>query len=194
MKTWKRSVVLALTTVLTSLISGAMTTGLTQPPEPSAGKTQQNQKAMHTTGEVTVGPHDLLAMAYQANLATFARVIQTQLSQSDTVNVDVARPAAAEMRRSFDQMRQHHRAQMATMRDRTDPPMSAEMQQMENRLTTLGEQLTLLESVVNERTPDPKEVSEYAAAILKDSDGMSMTANPKPRQAMPANGRSRQEK
>ena len=60
------------------------------------------------------GPHHALAMAYGESLATFARAVNADASQAQTVNVELARPATLEMRRSFDQMKVHHTAQMAS--------------------------------------------------------------------------------
>src|ERR1035438_3275245 len=101
------------------------------------------------------GPHHVLAMAYRENLITFARALQTQVAQSKIVDLDLARPATAEMRRSFDQMNLHHKAHMAMMGDQqmpdtkaagmkmggmkmvehTNTPMATAMQAMETHLT-----------------------------------------------------------
>jgi hypothetical protein len=87
------------------------------------------------------------------------------------------------MRRSFDQMKQHHQAQMSMMGDQTKPAMSGTMQQMETRLATLNEHLTALESEVNASAPDPKKVSEHTSEILKQCAGMSvMPGKAKPHQ------------
>ncbi len=67
------------------------------------------------TATMMSGPHHALAMAYGESLATFARALNADASQSQAVNVDLARPATIEMRRSFDQMTVHHQAQMANM-------------------------------------------------------------------------------
>lgn len=64
---------------------------------------------------MTGAPHHVLAMAYRDNLVTFTQALQGQVRQSKTVNPDLARPAVAEMRRSFDQMRQYHQTQMSML-------------------------------------------------------------------------------
>ncbi len=83
-------------------------------------------------------PHHVLAMAYRDNLVTFARALRTQVTQSKSVNVDLARPAVSEMRRSFDQLKQHQQAQMAMRGDQATPARSGMMQQMEPAARTLG--------------------------------------------------------
>ncbi len=70
------------------------------------------------------GPHHALAMAYGDNLATFARAVHTDASRSNMVSTELARPATAEMRRSFDQMKAHHQAQMSTVGTTMRMPMA----------------------------------------------------------------------
>jgi short-subunit dehydrogenase involved in D-alanine esterification of teichoic acids len=143
----------------------------------------QHQEGMKGMQGMMEGPHHVLAMAYRDNIATFARALRSQVDQSKTVNLDLARPAVSEMRRSFDQMKQHHQAQMSMMADQTKPAMSGTMQQMETRIATLNEHLTALESEVNASTPDPKKVSEHTSEILKQCAGMlAMSGKPKPHQ------------
>ena len=70
------------------------------------------------------GPHHALAMAYGENLATFARAVHADASRSNMVSTELARPATAEMRRSFDQMKAHHQAQMSTVGTTMRMPMA----------------------------------------------------------------------
>ena len=171
------------------LLSGATATTSAQVPTSSPGKMPQHQagmKDMPGMRAMTGAPHHVLAMAYRDNLVTFARALQGQVTQSKTVNLDLARPAVAEMRRSLDQMQQHHQAQMAMtgdqmMCDKTKPSMSSTMQDMQSHLAALNEHLSALESVVNAGAPDAKAVSDHLTEILKQCAGMSaMSANAKP--------------
>ena len=118
-------------------------------------------------------PHHVLAMAYRDNMLTFAKALRGRVAQSKTVDVDLARPAVAEMRRSFDQMRQHHQAQMAMMGDSARSAMSAAMKGMDGHLTALGEHLSALESVVGGSAPDPAKVTEHTSEIIKQCTAMS---------------------
>lgn len=177
--------------LLALLMSGAVATGTTQTHPPAHTKTPQHQdsvKAMHAMPGMSgmmEGPHHVLAMAYRDNLTTFAKALQGQVTHAKTVNLDLARPAVAEMRRSFEQMQQHHQGQMQMMTmmmgDSMKPAMSGRMQHMETHLAALGEHLTALESEVSASTPDPKKITEHTAEILKHSAGMSaMPAKAKP--------------
>ena len=186
MKARKHSMVPAAAGLLALLISGAATTSMAQAPTTTPAKMPQHQegmKGMQGMSGMMEGPHHVLAMAYRDNLATFARALRAQVTQSKTVNLDLARPAVAEMRRSFDQMKQHHQAQMTMMGDQPKPAMAGTMQQMETHLAALSEHLTALESEVNASTPDPKKVSEHTTEILKQCAGMSaMSGKAKPHQ------------
>jgi uncharacterized protein YbjT (DUF2867 family) len=112
-------------------------------------------------------------MAYRDNIATFARALRGEGTHPKTVDLDLARPAVVEMRRSFDQMKQHHQAQMTVMSGHSDSAMSRMKQQMETHLTGLGEHLTALEAEVNGNAPDSMKVSEHVNAILVQCAGMS---------------------
>jgi hypothetical protein len=188
------------------LLSGATATVLAQAPSPSPDKMPQHQagmKEMKGISGMESQPHHVLAMAYRANLETFARALMASSTKSKAVDVDLARPAVAEMRRSFDQMRQHHQAQMTTMGDKpmgnkpkgnkpmggmmmgdkmmgdkmmgdtTKPQMSGSMQDMQSHLAALDEHLTALESALHVGTPDAKVVSAHTTEILKQCDKMS---------------------
>ena len=186
MKTPKHSMAPAAAILLAVLSSGAISTTMAQAtaqPPTTMPRRQEPMKGMQGMSGMMEGPHHVLAMAYRDNLVTFARALRAQVTQSKTVNLDLARPAVAEMRRSFDQMKQHHQAQMAMMGNQTKPAMSGMIQEMESHMTALGEHLTALESEVSASAPDPKKVSEHATEILKQCAGMSaMHGRPKPHQ------------
>ncbi len=165
------------------------------------GKMPQQHDGMKRMEGMKAGPHQALAMAYGETLATFARAVQRQASGSKTVDVDLARPAVVEMRRSFDQMQQHHQAHMSMMgddmkstmgSDMKQPksgamkPMAADMKQMEANMATTGEHLTKLEAAAGMNTPSPKDVAAHAAEIVKHCAAMSrMHTSAKPSAAKP---------
>jgi hypothetical protein len=176
MKTRRRSIFAAAATLLAVLMGVVTATGMAQTPPPAPARMSrhhQDMNGMQDMRGMMVGPHHVLAMAYRDNLATFARALRSQLAQSKVMDLDLARPAVAEMRRSFDQMQQHHQAQMTMMASHPDSSMSGAMQRMEAHLTALGDHLAALESEVNASTPDPEKVSEHTTEIMKECAGMS---------------------
>lgn len=119
-------------------------------------------------------PHHRLAMAYHANLATFAKALKEQTaSASSPVNVEFARAAVSEMRRSFDQVKQHHQAHMTTMSAGMRTQMGAMMQKMETHQAEMNTQLTALELEVRTAAPDAGKVSALAASIHTHLEAMS---------------------
>ncbi len=198
----------SLAALLALPLSGIATTGLAQTVKPTTTAMPSHQadmKAKPGMGDMMSGPHHALAMAYRDNLTTFTRAVQRQAAGAKTIDLDLARPAVVEMRRSFDQMQLHHKAQMSMMSDDMKPmgsdamkhptstsmkPMMAMMEEMETHVTALAEHLTALEAEVNASVPSPKSVSGHTAEILKHCADMSGM----PAKAKPAAGKPKQQK
>ena len=97
-----------------------------KPTRPDTTQPRASSTPMASGATMMSGPHHVLAMAYGESLANFARVLNADASQSQSVNVELARPATIEMRRSLDQMKTHHAAQMAATFMGTRAPMRAD--------------------------------------------------------------------
>ena len=140
---------------------------------PSKSATQGKKAMSHDQMMMANEPHHVLAMAYHENLATFAKALHEQTAGASSVNVEFARAAVAEMRPSFDRMKQHHQEHMQTMSAEMHSKMGAMMQQMETHHTELNTQLTALEQEVQAATPDAKKVAALAAGVNSHLDAMS---------------------
>ena len=194
----------ALAAILALPLSGMAPTGVAQTVKPALTAMPPHQgaiKAGSSMRGMMMGPHHALAMAYRDNLVTFTRAVQRQASGAKTIDLELARPAVTEMRRSFDQMQVHHQAQMSTMggdmktmnhdemkqsTSAAKTPMMAMMQQMDTHVTALKEHLAALETEVNASVPSPKSVSAHTAEILRHCAGMSrMPAKSKPAATKP---------
>ena len=194
MKSSKRSIGSATAVLLALVLGGATATVAAQGKPPADKKVQHppqskdsmkmqhpdQAKGMSGMSQMMNDPHHVLAMAYRDNLATFARALRAQVNQGKSVNLDLARPAVAEMRRSLDQIRQHHQAHAGMMGTQPTGATSTAMQHMDTHLTALNEHLDALEAEVNGATPDPKKVTDHLNGIVKECAGMS---------AMPAKGK-----
>ncbi len=177
----------ALAMLLAVPLSGAITIAVAQTGKPPATMPshQGDMKGQPGMGGMIAGPHHALAAAYRNNLATFARAVQEQAKRAKSIDLDLARPAVAEMRRSYDQMQVHHKAQMTLMssnmtsmagdssKHSTSTSMMPMMQTMETHMTGLAEHLSALEAEVRISVPLPTKVSAHTAEILKHSDGLS---------------------
>ena len=118
-------------------------------------------------------PHHVLAMAYHRNMSVFATALQEQTAHAASVNVDFARAAVTELRRSFDQMSLHHQAHLGTMTAAMRTQMSGMMQDMEMHRTELNAQITALEHEVQMPTPDAKTVYKMATGVNTHLDAMT---------------------
>ncbi|MCX6611871.1 MAG: hypothetical protein NTW74_13580 [Acidobacteria bacterium] len=117
-------------------------------------------------------PHHILAMAYHTNMANFAKALETQSAKSSSLNLDFSRSAVNEIRRSFDQMKQHHNEHMQVMSSKMNSPRDNMMQKMETHQTELGTQLTSLENEIQGAAPNAKKVAALAASIHEHLDAM----------------------
>ena len=113
--------------MLLGMAHAALAGAQVRPTTPDTTMTRTGAMPMaNGAAKMMSGPHHALAMAYGESLATFARAVNADATQSQTVNVELARPATLEMRRSFDQMKVHHTAQMASGGMAMRMPMNAD--------------------------------------------------------------------
>jgi hypothetical protein len=137
------------------------------------GTMPQHKEGMMDMSAMKLEPHHVLAMAYRDNLVTFAKALRQQAGNATTVTPEFAGAAVAEMRRSFDQMQQHHQEHMKTMSEPMKSHMSEMIQKMDTHKTAVEEHLGALEKEVQAGTPDGARVSEHIAEVLKHCDAMS---------------------
>src|SRR4249920_1468945 len=117
-------------------------------PAPTTATMTQNTKVMVSE------PNYVLAMAYQGSMSAFADALNGQTVGGGAVNVDFARAAVAEMRRSFDQMKKYNEEYMKTISAEVRAQSTATMQALETQRAGLNAQLTSLEAEVKLDKPD----------------------------------------
>jgi len=118
-------------------------------------------------------PHHVLAMAYMQNIGTFAKTLHAQAEGSSPLNVTFARAAVAEIKRSLDQMEEHHGEHMKMMSEEMRSHMAAMMKDMEMHRSMLKDAISALEKDVRADQPDSKQVAADSANVLKHLDEMS---------------------
>jgi hypothetical protein len=139
-------------------------------PTPSAATMAQNNRAMVNE------PNYVLAMAYHESMCAFADALNGQTVGGGAVDVDFARAAVVEMRRSFDQMKKYNEEYMETISAEVRAQSATTMQTLETQRADLNAQLTLLETEVKLDKPDAKKVATLAAGVHTQLDAM-MTMN-----------------
>ncbi len=175
-------------TWLALCVSGVPAVGLAQTPTPPPTKPHeqhQGMKGMSGMSAIMAEPHHALVMAYRDNVVTFGRALQDRLTPGKAVNLELARPAVGEMRRGFEQMRNHQQAHLATMGAPADSTMLAMKQRMETHLVATGEHLSALETALAAAVPNPVRVKEHTTAILKECAAMSATSDEPGKSSMP---------
>ncbi len=130
-------------------------------PAAAQGKMPMSPDHMKMASE----PHHVLAMAHHQNLAAFAKALHEQSTTVAPLNLDFARAAVSEMRRSFDQMKQHHQEHMKGMSAEMHTKMSGMMEKMGTGQAEMNARLTDLEKELASTTPDPKKVSTLAGQV-----------------------------
>lgn len=119
-------------------------------------------------------PHHALAMAYMKNLGTFAKTLHDQAEGTSPLNAKFARAAVGEMKRSLDQMEEHHGEHMKMMSEEMRSKMAPMMKDMEMHHSMLKDAVSALEKDVKPDQPDSKQVAADSANVLKHLDEMSM--------------------
>lgn len=117
-------------------------------------------------------PHHALAMAYMENIGTFAKTLNTQAEGSSPLDAKFARAAVAEIKRSLEQMEEHHGEHMKTMSAEMRSHMAAMMKDMETHRTMLKDAVSALEKDVQADRPDSKQIAADSDKILKHLDEM----------------------
>ena len=146
--------------------------------DPATKAAMQGKMEMsHGHMMMATAPHHVLAMAYHENLVVFAKALHEQAASEGPLNIDFARTAVSEMRRSFDQMKQHHQEHMAGMSARMDAKkdgmmgakkggmMSGMKEKMQAHQADMNTRLTALEQEVHSASPDAKKVSILADSV-----------------------------
>jgi len=161
-------------TILLTLLFGVFgaTVAAAQTTAPSA-TTQSKEALAHDQMMMANEPNYVLATAYHQTLLVFAKALNQQSVGTTPVNVEFARDAVKEMRRSFDMMKKYNEDYMATISTEARAHTAAMMQQIETHRADLNVQLTALEKEVALDKPDTKKVATLTTAVQTNLDAMS---------------------
>jgi hypothetical protein len=138
-----------------------------------AQKPMQHDMSKMDMSSMMNEPHHALAMAYMQNIGTFAKALHNQAEGSSPLNAKFARDAVAEIKRSLDQMEEHHGEHMKMMSEEMHSHMAAMMKDMEMHRSVLKDAVSALEKDVRADQLDSKQVAADSANILKNLDEMS---------------------
>lgn len=113
--------------------------------------------------------HQALMMAFHHNAMAFTRALWEMSSDGSIQNVDLARAAFAEIKRSLEKMEEVHQIHKSTM-GKMDPAMMEKMrpmmEKMEAEKAALKGHIQALEAAMQGGAPRAQEVEMHTAAIL----------------------------
>ncbi len=144
------------------------------PPTPQASA-NDTIDLQHDPPVVLEEQHQVLAMAFQQNLAIFTGTLLGSLVDAGSANIEFVRAVVVELRRSFDQLELHHRAHKLTMSHGTSIRLSGMMQPMDAHLAALNTLLVELEREVQLSVPRVKQIATLAGAMDAHLEAMTQT-------------------
>ena len=126
-------------------------------------KGEMNMDEMHKS------PHHKMMMAYHHHAVAFTKLLWEISSDGKIEDVDLARNAFGEIKRSLDRMEDIHKAHMATM-GKMDAAMMEKMKSMKDKMeaekAALKGHINSLEKALQANSPNASEVEMHAAVIL----------------------------
>jgi hypothetical protein len=160
-----------LVTLSLSALGAVAANAQTSTPTPAKPAMSQAEKVMITE------PNYVLGTAYQKSMIAFADALNEQTVGGGPVDVNFARAAVDEMRRSFDEMKKYNEKYMSTISAEVRAKTTATMQSLETQRAGLNTQLTSLETEVKLSKPDAKKVATLSAGVRTQLDAMMMVDN-----------------
>lgn len=134
-------------------------------------KDEMNMAEMHKDG------HHALMMAYQKNALSFTRALWDMTSDGKIENVDIARAAFAEIKRSMEKSEEVHQMHMKTM-DKMDAAMMEKMKPMMDKMAAekaaLDMHIMMLDKALKANSPDAHEVEMHVSVLLLKLEKMNM--------------------
>lgn len=134
-------------------------------------KDDMKMAEMHKDG------HHALMMAYQHNALGFTKALWDMVSDGKLENVDLARAAFAEIKRSLEKSEEVHQMHEKTM-GKMDAAMMEKMKPMMDKMAAekaaLDVHIMMLDKAMKANSPDAHEVEMHVSVILLKLEKMNM--------------------
>lgn len=134
-------------------------------------KDAMDMSKMHADG------HHALMMAYHHNAVAFTRALWEIAADGKLENVDIARAAFAEIKRSLEKMDEIHKMHMSKV-GKMDAAMMETMKlmmdKMEAEKAALKGHVQALENALQANSPSAEEIEMHTAALLLKLEKMGM--------------------
>jgi hypothetical protein len=161
---------LIITTILAVILLSA-SAAFGQDKKMDVPKGDMDMAKMHADG------HHTLMMAYHHNAMAFTKALWDMTADGKIEDINMARAAFAEMKRSLEKMEEIHQMHMSTM-PKMDAAMMEKMkpmmEKMEAEKAALKGHVAGLESALQGNSPNVQEIEMHSAAILLRLEKMDM--------------------
>ncbi len=128
-------------------------------------------------GDMHKSPHHKMMMAYHHNAIAFAQALWDMSSNGKIEDIELARNAFGEIKRSLDAMEAIHTTHMAKM-GKMDAAMTEKMKPMMEKMEAEGAaiklHMTMLGTALQSSSPDAQEISMHAGWLLLKLGKMDM--------------------
>lgn len=137
-----------------------------------------DSSAMNMTHmNMTQGTHPALAMAYVQSIATFAKALRDQVETTKSVDPEFAFGVVDEMKRSLDNIEQHHQDHKMGDPAGTKSQMDTMAKEMETKMSALRQSISALEQEIQAGAPATSQVLQRADEIIRLAGEMSKSHN-----------------
>ncbi len=143
------------------------------------GVAAQDDKKMKTDGmdmmaEMQKSPHHKMMMAHRQSILTFAKTLRDMAKDGKLEDIELARNAFAEIKRSAEKMDEIQKDHMSKMDPKMMEKMKPMMEKMQAEKAAMKEDILSLEKALQANAPDAREVERHAAAIVERMEKMKM--------------------
>ena len=140
-------------------------------------KMASDMKMPDMMAEMMKSPHHKLMMAYRENALSLTKVLWDMSSDGKIEDVDLARNAFAELKRSMEKMDEIHKLHMSKM-GKMDATMMEKMKPMMEKMdaekAAVSGHIKALEKALQLNSPNPQEVEMHTAALILQFEKMKM--------------------
>jgi septation ring formation regulator EzrA len=133
-----------------------------------AGKMKMEMDAMKKS------PHHLVMMAYKHNLLSFSKALRDMSNGGKLEDVDLARNAFAEIKRSMEKMDEVHQMHTKMMKPEMMTMMKPMMEKMQAENMSIKEHIADLEKTFQATAPNALEVNKHSSEIVMQLEKMDM--------------------
>lgn len=143
------------------------------------GVAAQDDKKMQMDGMdmmamMQKGAHHSMMMGHRQNVLTFARTLRAMVKDGKLEDLELARNAFAEIKRSAEKMEGIQKDHMSKMDPKMMDKMKPMMEKMQAEKASMKEHIAALDKALQADSPDAKEVEKHAAALVVQLEKMKM--------------------